>query len=200
MLERECYPHFFLDSGRARQTRYAGAMPRWSVALLAVAFVACGDGAGPAGSGMLQPGVVDLPGGIKRVTLTGNYTVSLDGQGWDVAAGRITPDPVGSDFHLTMTMVVQLAATEQGAGFCRKQPAGGGTTFTRLEDIPADAASCTGWSSAQFGGNTEHSESMWAGQGYLWRDRVGTVKAKLLIVDDHGIGGDVDVTFDIVGL
>ena len=173
-------------------------MSRFLFLLLAVTLGACADNspAGPAS----QPGVIDLMGGGKRVTLTGNYVADLDGQGWDVAAGRITPDPVGSDFHLVMTMVVQFTVTEQPAGFCRKQPAGGGTTFPRVQDIPEDAASCTSWSSAQFGGNTEHSESMWAGQAYLWRDRAGAVTAKLLIVDDQAIDADVAVTFDIIGL
>ena len=166
--------------------------------MLVVALGACADDdpAGPAA----QPGVIDLPGGAKRVTLTGNYVADLDGQGWDLATARITPDEVGSDFHLLATMVVQLTFTEQPAGFCRKQPAGGATTFARLEDVPGDAASCTAWSSAQFGGNSEHSESMWAGQAYLFRDRASVVRAKLLLVDDYVISGDFGVTFDIIGL
>ena len=174
-------------------------MSRGLVASLVVALGACADdrSAGPART---QPGVIDLPGGAKRVTLTGNYVADLDGQGWDLATARITPDEVGSDFHLLATMVVQLTFNEQPAGFCRKQPAGGGTTFARLEDVPGDAASCTTWSSAQFGGNFEHSESMWAGQAYLFRDTASVVRAKLLLVDDYVIGGDFGVTFDIIGL
>lgn len=175
-------------------------MSRWLALPLAVALGACADDSPAGPAPQPQPGVINLAGGAKRVTLTGNYVADLNGQGWDLAAGRITPDEVGSDFHLLATMVVQLTFSEQPAGFCRKQPAGGGTTFARLEDVPGDAATCTTWSSAQFGGNSEHSESMWAGQAYLFRDRAGVVRAKLLIVDDYVIGGDFGVTFDIIGL
>jgi hypothetical protein len=172
-------------------------MSRWPVALLLVALGACGEesAAGP-GS---QSGVIDLAGGGKRVTLTGNYLADLNGQGWDVTAGRITPDEVGSDFHVAATMVVQLTFTEQPAGFCRKQPAGGGTLFARLEDVPGDTAGCN-WTSAQLGGNSDHDDSQWAGQGYLFRDRAGAVAARLMIVDDYVIAGDFGVTFDIIGL
>ena len=41
---------------------------------------------------------------------------------------------------------------------------------------------------------------MWAGQAYLFRDRAGMIKAKLLLVDDYVITGDFGVTFDIIGL
>ena len=172
-------------------------MSRWLVLLLAVALGACMDdsAAGPGAT----TAIIDLPGGGKRVTLTGNYVADLEGEGWDLAAGRITPDPVGSDFHLIATMVVQLTYSEQPAGFCRKQPAGGGTTFAALDDIPDDTASCN-WTSAQLGGNFEHSDSSWTGQGYLFRDRTGATKAKLRIVADSVIAADVSVTFDIVGL
>jgi hypothetical protein len=164
---------------------------------LAVALGACADDS-PAGPGS-QTGIVDLGGGVKRVTLTGNYVADLEGQGWDLAAARITPDPVGSDFHLRATMVVQLTYNEQPAGFCKQSPVGGGVTFASLDDIPVDSAGCN-WTSAQLGGNFEHSDSSWTGQGYLFRDRSGAVVAKLRIVSDYVIGPDVGVTFDIVGL
>jgi len=176
---------------------YAQAVSRWLALPLVVALGACGDSS-PAGPGA-QTGVIDLPGGVKRVTLTGNYVADLAGQGWDLAAGRITPDEVGSDFHVRATMVVSLTYNEQPAGFCRKQPAGGGTVFTSLGDVPGDAAGCN-WTSAELGGNSEHGDSQWAGQGYLFRDTAGVVRAKLLIADDYVIGGDFGVTFDIINL
>ncbi len=160
-----------------------------------MALAACGEdsAAGPAS----QRGVIDIAGGGKRVTLTGNYLADLNGQGWDLAAGRITPAAAGSDFHVLATMVVQLTYDEQPAGFCRKQPAGGGTLFARVEDVPGEAAGCN-WTSAQLGGNSAHADSEWAGQGYLFRDRTGVVKARLMIVDDYVIDADFGVTFDII--
>lgn len=172
-------------------------MSRWLVVLLAVVLGACADDS-PAGPGS-PTGIIDLGGGVKRVTLTGNYVVSLEGQGWDLAAARITPDPVGSDFHLLATMVVQLTYSAQPAGFCKQSPGGGGVTFASLDEVPVDSASCS-WTSAQLGGNFEHSDSAWTGQGYLFRDREAAIKAKLRIVSDYVIGPDVSVTFDIVGL
>ena len=172
-------------------------MSRWLVLPLAVALGACADDS-PAGPGS-QMGIIDLPGGGKRVTLTGNYVESLEGQGWDLPGGRITPDKVGSDFHLMATMVVMLTYNEQPAGFCKQLPAGGGVTFASIEEIPADTAGCN-WTSAQLGGNFEHGDSTWTGQGYLFRDRTGTVAAKLRIVADYVIAADVGVTFDIIGL
>ena len=146
---------------------------------------------------MSQPGVIDLPGGGKRVTLTAR---SVYGEGWDVTSARITPDQTGSTFYLRATMVVGLVPTTIGDAFCRQQPAAGAPAFERVEDVPGDASSCTMFTSAELGGNFAHSDSAWAGQGYLLRDSAGVGRAKLLIVADYGIGADVGVTFDIVGI
>jgi len=171
---------------------------RWLVALLGVTSLACGGADGPAP--VPQPGVVELPGGGKRVTLTANYLADLNGEGWDLTNGRITPDPTGSAFYLRVTMVVALVPTASGDAFCVQRPAAGAPAFARVEDVPDEAPSCTTYVSAQLGGTLEHSDSQYAGQGYLLRDAAGAGTAKLLTVSDHVTGGDVGVTFDILGL
>jgi hypothetical protein len=145
--------------------------------------------------------VVDLPGGAKRVTLTANYVESLGGQGWHIATARITPGSAGADFSLAATMVISLGPAEGGTLFCRMQPAAGAPAFARVEDVPDDAATCaTTWNRAQLGGNSGHADSQWAGQAYLLSDPAGVVVAKLLMVADSIIDGDVSVTFDILAL
>ena len=185
--------------------RYPGGVSRspgvpLAVALLAVALGACGEDRSPAGEPTAQPGVVDLPGGGKRVKLIGDYVASIKGEGWNLATGLITPGPDDSDFHLSMTMVVMLFPTTAMNDFCFKQPAAGAAAFARVEDVPADEADCASWTSASLGGTFEHSETMWAGQGYLVRDRAGVTAAKLLTVADYVIGPDVGITFDIIAL
>jgi hypothetical protein len=174
------------------------AMSRWPGVLLAVALVGCGAGGATAPSS--QPGVVDLPGGGKRVTLTGNYVVGFEGEGWNLATGRITPGPDDADFRLTASMVVSLSQTTPMGGFCLKQPAPGAPAFARVEEVPGDVASCVSWTGANLGGNSNHTESQWAGQAFLVRDRASVPAAKLLMFADYVMDGDVWVTFDIIGL
>jgi hypothetical protein len=50
------------------------------------------------------------------------------------------------------------------------------------------------------GGTFDHTDSLYAGQGFLVRDRTGVAAAKLLTVADDVMNGDVRVTFDIIGL
>ena len=93
-----------------------------------------------------------------------------------------------------------LFPTTEMNGLCEKQPAAGAPAFARVEDVPGDAASCTAWNTADFRGDTDHTDSLYAGRGLLVRDRAGVVAAKLLTVADDAINGDVTVTFDIIGL
>ena len=83
-----------------------------------------------------------------------------------------------------MAMVISLFPSQGSSGFCQKQPAAGAPAFARVEDVPGDAASCATWSTGYLGGNTEHADSLYAGQGFLVRDRAGVVAAKLLTVAD----------------
>jgi hypothetical protein len=174
-------------------------MVRWSVVLLVVVLGACG-GCNNAGERGPAPRIVDLPGGGKRVRLYGNQSAGVDGEGWKIATGEILPGPDDTDFHLTMAMVISLFPSQGESGFCQKQPAAGAPAFARVEDVPGDAASCAGWSPAYLGGNSNHTDSLYAGQGFLVRDRAGLVAARLLTVADDVMNGDVNVTFDIIGL
>ena len=117
-----------------------------------------------------------------------------------MATGEILAGPDDTDFHLTMAMVVSLFPSQGSSGFCQKQPATGAPAFARVEDVPGDAASCATWGPAYLGGTTDHSESLYAGQGFLVRDRGGVAAAKVLTVADDVMNGDVNVTFDIIGL
>ena len=99
-----------------------------------------------------------------------------------------------------MNRVVGLYPTMEMNGLCQMQPAAGAPAFARVEDVPGDAASCVSWSGGFLGGNTNHTESQYAGQGFLVRDRAGVVAARLLTVADDVMNGDVNVTFDIIGL
>ena len=53
---------------------------------------------------------------------------------------------------------------------------------------------------ANLGGNSNHTESQWAGQAFLVRDRASVPAAKLLMFADYVMDGDVWVKFDIIGL
>jgi len=171
-------------------------MVRW-VALL---LVVVGGGCSNEGEKPPEARIVDLPGGAKRVRLYGNYLLGLEGEGWKMATGEILAGPDDTDFHMTMAMVISLFPSQGSSGFCQMQPAAGAPAFARVEDVPGDAASCATWSLAYLGGNTEHADSLYAGQGFLVRDRAGVVAAKLLTVADSIRAADVNVTFDIIGL
>jgi hypothetical protein len=166
-----------------------------------------GSGSGSGGEGGSGSGggggsnVVDLPGGIKRVTLTGNYVQSSSGSGWNLATSMFTSGEAGSDFHLSMAMVVSLFPTSSTmVAFCERTPPGGMARFARVEDVPSDVAACGTWAPAYLGGTTAHTQSIYDGQGFIVRDAAGVPRSKLLTVADSIIDADVSVTFDIVNL
>jgi hypothetical protein len=174
-------------------------MARW-VALLMVVVLGAGAGCDNAGERPPAPRIVDLAGGGKRVRLYGNYVVSRNGEGWNLATAQITAGVDDSDFYLNLYRIVALFPTTQMNGLCQQQSAAGAPAFARVEDVPGDAASCTTWNDAFLGADGDHSESLYAGRGFLVRDRAGLVAAKLLTVADDRLNGDVTVTFDIIGL
>jgi hypothetical protein len=166
-----------------------------AAAMLATLFVTgCGDRAPSIGS----PGVIDQPGGVKRVTLDGNYVAGTT-QGWNLATRTITEGSADSDFHLVMAMVISLFPTTPMTAFCQKMPATGAPPFARVEDVPGDTTGCS-WGTGYLGGNSEHSVSNFDGIAFVVRDRNGAAVAKLLMISDAIVAADVTVTFDIVGL
>jgi hypothetical protein len=173
-------------------------MVRWG-ALLMVVAVGAGGACGNAGERPPEPRIVDLEGGAKRVRLYGNDVARVE-EGWNLATARITGGPDDSDFYLSTYRIVRLVPTTEMNGLCRKEPAAGAPAFARVEDVPGDADSCVSWNNSVLGELGDHTESQYAGQGFLVRDRAGVVAAKLLTVADDIMNGDVNVTLDIIGL
>ena len=173
------------DQDPVRRTRVGRAA---LVATAALVFtLGCGDTKRDDGS-------VD---GVERVTLTGNYLTSLTGQGWNLESGRITNEPADVDFALSMTMVIMLHPRQPEVGFCEP---GGVSKFERVEDVPSDASGCTGWGSADLGGNSPVIADSVAGRGFIVRNRDAVPVAKLMIVSASVVEADVQVTFDIAKL
>jgi hypothetical protein len=152
------------------------------------------DGSGDGGGGG-SDGSMD--GGVRRVTLVGNY-LGQTTQGWNMATETVTSGTAGSDFYLSMTMVVSLFPTTLMSAFCQKDPAAGAPPYATVADIPSDTAGCN-WGTAYLGGTTDHTESLYAGQAFLVYDRASG-SAKLLTIADSIVNGDVTVTFDILRL
>ena len=153
---------------------------------VAAAAAVVGVGCGSAGDG-------------RRFTLAGD-NVSAAAPAFDVNAARIVADGQNdpeADFYLSLTMVVMLYPTTPEGGLCLR-----GTGLARAEDIdvPADLATCT-FFGAMLGGNGPHPDSMYAGDGYLVRDRQGALAGKLLIVTNRILpGGRAEVMFDFLRL
>ena len=133
---------------------------------------------GRAGRGRRCSSAGDKPGAANRRSAgrghagedcTGTTSAGVNGEGWKIATGEILAGPDDTDFHLTMAMVISLFPSQGSSGFCQKQPAAGAPAFARVEDVPGDDASCATWSTGYLGGNTEHADSLYAGQGFLVR-------------------------------
>ena len=127
----------------------------------------------------------DLPGGVKRVTLTGSGTG--DGDGWNITRGTLADDD--ADFKLRATMVVSLSPSRPGVDFCF-------VGFSQsVQDIPVKP--CDAWMAAEAGGNATGFQNV--DRGFLLRDSTSTVaKVRILTlaVDD----GCKTIVFDIIKL
>jgi len=148
--------------------------------------------------GCSRAGYEDLPGGVKRVTLTVDG-YDHHGDGWNLAKGRVAEDAGDADFYLFKKMVIGLGSDKPQVGFCRKLTPEGSIEFTRVEDIPVDIDGCN-WLPAQLGGNHPEIASYAGGRGFLVRDASATPVARLRTVAASIDGNCVTVIFDILGL
>jgi hypothetical protein len=159
---------------------------RIALGVLGICAAACGD---------------NFAGGSRVVLVS---TEVGRGEGVDLPSLAIREVANGAhclaetDFCIGQAMVISLRGHDET--FCSK-----GRDFARVGDIPADLDACPGslgnaWSSiAYLGASAEHTagESDVAGDGYLVRDRDGTLYRMRVVSDAYDADGVAAATLDI---